>query len=277
MSELSTAITLSGGASIPRFGYGTFRIEDGDTQAAVETALETGYRLLDTAVGYGNEEGVGRAVAASGLKREEVFLTSKVWEHGYDDVRRNLDESLERLGTDYLDLYLLHWPRPNVDLYVESWQALLDARSEGLIRAAGVSNFTIEHLDRIEAETGAAAELNQVELHPYFAQPELRAYHAEHLIATESWGPLALRGGALFDEPALQAVAAAHDRTPAQVALRWNLQRGNVVIPKSVTPDRIRENWAVLDFALTDEDLAAIDALDTGVRQGGDPLVVGND
>lgn len=276
MSELSTSINLTGGAAIPRFGYGTFKIEEGDAQAAVETALETGYRLIDTAVGYGNEAGVGRALAASGLQREEVFLTSKVWDHGYDDVRRNLEESLERLGTAYLDLYLLHWPRPGLDKYVESWQALLDARAEGLIRAAGVSNFTIEHLDRIETETGAAAEINQVELHPYFSQPELRAYHAEHLIATESWGPLALRGGGLFDEPAVKAAAEAHGRTPAQVALRWNLQRGNVVIPKSETPSRIRENWETLDFTLTDDELAAIDALDTGKRQGGDPEVVGN-
>ncbi|MQM24781.1 aldo/keto reductase [Glycomyces albidus] len=276
MSEPITSIKLSGGAAIPRFGYGTFKIDDGDVQAAVETALETGYRLVDTAVGYGNETGVGRAVAASGLKRDEVFLTSKTWDHGYDDVRRNLEESLERLGTEYLDLYLLHWPRPGLGKYVESWQALLDAREEGLIRAAGVSNFTIEHLDRIETETGAAAEINQVELHPYFSQPELRAYHAEHLIATESWGPLALRGGGLFDEPAVKAAAAAHERTPAQVALRWNLQRGNVVIPKSETPSRIRENWETLDFTLTDEELAAIDALDTGERQGGDPAVVGN-
>jgi diketogulonate reductase-like aldo/keto reductase len=274
MSELSSTITLSGGAEIPRYGYGTFKIDDDRAQAAVETALATGYRLVDTAVGYHNEVGVGRAVAAAGLKREALFLTSKTWDHGYDEVRRNLRESLERLGTDYLDLYLLHWPRPEVDKYVESFQALLDARTEGLIRSAGVSNFTIEHLTRVEAETGSAPELNQVELHPFFSQPELRAYHDEHAIATESWGPLALRGGGLFDEPAVQAVAEAHGRTPAQVALRWNLQRGNVVIPKSETPERIRENWAVLDFTLTEDDLARIDALDTGDRQGGDPLEV---
>lgn len=274
MSELSSTITLSGGAAIPRYGYGTFKIDDDRAQAAVETALATGYRLVDTAVGYQNEVGVGRAIAASGLKREEVFLTSKTWDHGYDEVRRNLQESLERLGTDHLDLYLLHWPRPEVDKYVESFQALLDARAEGLIRSAGVSNFTIEHLDRVETETGAAPELNQVELHPYFSQPALRAYHDEHAIATESWGPLALRGGGLFDEPAVQAVAEAHGRTPAQVVLRWNLQRRNVVIPKSETPERIRENWEVLDFALTAEDLAQIDALETGDRQGGDPLEV---
>jgi diketogulonate reductase-like aldo/keto reductase len=271
MSELSSTITLSSGAEIPRYGYGTFKIDDDKAQAAVETALETGYRLVDTAVGYHNEVGVGRAIAASGLKREEVFLTSKTWDHGYDEVRRNLSESLERLGTDYLDLYLLHWPRPAVDKYVESFQALLDARAEGLIRAAGVSNFTIEHLSRVEEETGSTPELNQVELHPYFSQPELRAYHDEHAIATESWGPLALRGGGLFDEPAVQEVAEAHGRTPAQVVLRWNLQRRNVVIPKSETPERIRENWEVLDFALTNEDLAKIDALDKGIRQGGDP------
>ncbi|THV28959.1 aldo/keto reductase [Glycomyces paridis] len=276
MTRLSTAITLSSGVEIPRYGYGTFRIDDDGAQAAVETALATGYRLVDTAVGYGNEVGVGRAVAASGLARDEVFLTSKVWEHGYDDVKRNLQESLERLGTDHLDLYLLHWPRPGVDKYVESWQALLDARAEGLIRSAGVSNFTVEHLARVEAETGAAPELNQVELHPYFSQPDLRVYHAEHAIATESWGPLGLRGGDLFDEPAVTAAAEAHGRTAAQVILRWNLQRGNVVIPKSVTPDRIRENWEVLDFELSQADLDAIDALDTGERQGGDPLEVGN-
>jgi len=275
MSELSTAITMSGGAEIPRYGYGTFRIEDGtDVRSAVATALETGYRLIDTAVGYHNEDGVGRAIAESGVARGDIFLTSKTWDHGYDEVRRNLEESLERLGTDYLDLYLLHWPRPQVDLYVESWRALLDARSEGLLRSAGVSNFTIEHLSRCETETGTAPEINQVELHPYFSQPELRAWHDEHHVITESWGPLGLRAGDLFDEPAVKAVAEAHGRTPAQVVLRWNLQRGNVVIPKSVTPERIRENWQVLDFALTDKDLAEIDALDTGKRQGGDPLAV---
>jgi 2,5-diketo-D-gluconate reductase A len=275
MTELSTAISMSGGAQIPRYGYGTFRIDDGsDVRAGVETALETGYRLLDTAVGYNNETGVGQAIKVSGVARSDIFLTSKTWEHGYDAVRRNLNESLERLGTDYLDLYLLHWPRPQVDLYVESWQALLDARSEGLLRSAGVSNFTIEHLARCEAETGTAPELNQVELHPYFSQPELRAWHDEHGVVTESWGPLGLRAGGLFDEPAVKAVAEAHGRTPAQVVLRWNLQRGNVVIPKSVTPERIRENWEVLDFTLTDKDLAEIDALDTGRRQGGDPLEV---
>jgi diketogulonate reductase-like aldo/keto reductase len=275
MSELSTTITLSGGAEIPRYGYGTFRIEDGsDVTAAVETALETGYRLIDTAVGYHNEAGVGRAIKASGVARGDIFLTSKTWDHGYDEVRRNLEESLQRLGTDYLDLYLLHWPRPQVDRYVESWRALLDARAEGLLRSAGVSNFTVEHLARCEAETGTAPEINQVELHPYFSQPELRAWHDEHGVVTESWGPLGLRAGGLFDEPAVKAVADAHGRTPAQVVLRWNLQRGNVVIPKSVTPDRIRENWQVLDFALTEKDLAEIDALDTGARQGGDPLEV---
>ncbi|HEY1095543.1 MAG TPA: aldo/keto reductase, partial [Glycomyces sp.] len=239
MSELSTTITMSGGAEIPRYGYGTFRIEDGsDVRSAVATALEVGYRLVDTAVGYHNEAGVGQAVKESGIARGDIFLTSKTWDHGYDDVRRNLEESLERLGTDYLDLYLLHWPRPQVDKYVESWRALLDARSEGLLRSAGVSNFTIDHLARCEAETGTAPEINQVELHPYFSQPELRAWHAEHGVVTESWGPLGLRAGGLFDEPAVKAVADAHGRTPAQVVLRWNLQRGNVVIPKSVTPDR---------------------------------------
>lgn len=265
---------LSSGVAIPRYGYGTFKIDDDGAQAAVETALETGYRLIDTAVGYQNEVGVGRAIA-TGAKREEVFLTSKVWDHGHEDVRRNLQESLERLNTEYLDLYLLHWPRPSVDKYVESWQALLDARSEGLIRAAGVSNFLPEHLDRLEDETGALPELNQVELHPYFSQPELRDYHNEHAIATESWGPLGLRSGSLFEEPVVQVIAEAHGRTPAQVVLRWNLQRGNVVIPKSVTPERIRENWQVLDFELTPSDLSQIDTLDTGERQGGDPLTVG--
>lgn len=274
MSELSTTITLSGGAEIPRYGYGTFRIDDAEVAAAVTAALDTGYRLIDTAVGYRNEVGVGRAIDGSGLEREEVFLTSKVWDHGYDEVRRNLEESLERLGTDYLDLYLLHWPRPEVDRYVESWRALVDARSEGLIRSAGVSNFTVEHLTRVQAETGSVPEVNQVELHPYFSQPELRAYHEEHGVVTESWGPLGLRGEGLFEEPAVRAVAEAQGRTPAQVVLRWNLQRGNVVIPKSVTPARIRENWEVLDFALTGAELASIDALDTGRRQGGDPATV---
>jgi 2,5-diketo-D-gluconate reductase A len=273
MADHNATITLSDGKSMPRIGYGTWRIGDDDAQAAVEAALAIGYRSLDTAEMYRNEVGVGRAIIASGLDRQSLFLTSKVWNdhHGYDSARVALDESLERLGTDYLDLYLIHWPDPAQDRYVETWQSLLDARDEGLIRSVGVSNFLPEHLKRLGTETGELPAVNQVELHPYFNQANLREWHAEHGVVTESWGPLGQRTGALFDEPALRAIAEAHEKTVPQVVLRWHLQHDCVVIPKSSNPERMRDNFAVFDFGLTDEEMARIDALDTGRRQGFHP------
>ncbi|HLU29675.1 MAG TPA: aldo/keto reductase [Glycomyces sp.] len=273
MTDLSAPIELSDGVSMPRIGYGTYKVGDEDARRAVETALSLGYRLVDTAEMYGNEAGVGAAIAASGLPREQIFLTSKLWNdhHGRGPARAALEASLERLGVDYLDLFMIHWPSPKQGLYVETFQALLEAREEGLIRSAGVSNFLPEHLERVHEATGVWPSVNQVELHPYFGQPELRAWHAERGITTESWGPLGQRAGSVLHERAVVEAATAHEKTAAQVILRWHLQRGCVVIPKSARAERIAENFAVHDFALTEAELARIDALDTGERQGIDP------
>jgi 2,5-diketo-D-gluconate reductase A len=273
MTDLSAPIELNDGIAMPRIGYGTYKVGDDEAQQAVEAALATGYRLIDTAEMYGNEVGVGRAVAASGVPREEVFLTTKVWNdhHGAGPARAALEASLERLGTDYLDLYLIHWPSPKQGLYAETFQALLKARDEGLIRSAGVSNFLPGHLEAVREATGVYPSVNQVELHPYFNQSELRAWQAERGIATESWGPLGQRTGSVLAEPAVTAAAGAHGKTPGQVVIRWHLQNGCVVIPKSSKASRIAENFDVFDFALSDDEMAAIDALETGVRQGIDP------
>ncbi|WP_205323681.1 aldo/keto reductase [Glycomyces sp. YM15] len=273
MTDLSAPIGLNDGIAMPRIGYGTYKVGDDEAQQAVEAALATGYRLIDTAEMYGNEVGVGRAVAASGLPREEVFLTTKVWNdhHGAEAARAALEASLERLGTDYIDLYLIHWPSPKQGLYPETFKALLKARDEGLIRSAGVSNFLPKHLDKVREATGVYPSVNQVELHPYFNQPELRAWHAERGIATESWGPLGQRTGSVLAEPAVTAAAAAHGKSPGQVVIRWHLQHGCIVIPKSSKQTRIAENFHVFDFALSDDEMAAIDALETGRRQGIDP------
>jgi 2,5-diketo-D-gluconate reductase A len=273
MTDLREPVKLNDGVLMPRIGYGTYKVGDDEAQEAVTTALAHGYRLIDTAEMYGNEVGVGRAVAAAGVPREEVFLTTKLWidHHGAAAARAALEASLERLGTDYLDLYLIHWPSPRQGLYPETFEALLKAREEGLIRSAGVSNFLPEHLERVHEATGEWPSVNQVELHPYFNQPALRAWHAERGIATESWGPLGQRTGSVLAEPAVTAAAEAHGKTPGQVVIRWHLQNGCIVIPKSSKADRIAENVAVFDFALTEDEMDAIDALETGERQGIDP------
>jgi len=273
MTDLSAPIELNDGVRMPRIGYGTYKVGDNEAQQAVETALATGYRLIDTAEMYGNEVGVGRAIAASGVPRDEVFLTTKVWNdhHGAEAARAALEASLERLGTDYLDLYLIHWPSPKQGLYPETFQALLKAREDGLIRSAGVSNFLPKHLEKVREATGVYPSVNQVELHPYFNQAELRAWHAERGIATESWGPLGQRTGSVLREPPVTAAAEAHGKSPGQVVIRWHLQHGCVVIPKSAKASRIAENFDVFDFALTGDEMAAIDALETGRRQGIDP------
>ncbi|MCC3761705.1 aldo/keto reductase [Glycomyces sp. TRM65418] len=273
MTDLRAPVQLNDGVAMPRIGYGTYKVGDDEAQEAVATALETGYRLIDTAEMYGNEVGVGRAIAASGVPREEVFLTTKVWNdhHGADAARAALEASLERLGTDYLDLYLIHWPSPKQGLYPETFAALLKAREEGLIRSAGVSNFLPEHLERVFEETETWPSVNQVELHPYFNQPELRAWQAERGIATESWGPLGQRTGSVLEEPAVTAAAEAHGKSPGQVVIRWHLQNGCIVIPKSSKASRIAENFDVFDFALTEAEMEAIDDLETGRRQGIDP------
>jgi 2,5-diketo-D-gluconate reductase A len=267
-------LTLNDGRHIPQLGFGVFKVPDDETQRAVEVALETGYRSIDTAAFYRNERGVGAALQASGLPRDELFITSKVWNdaHGKDNARASFENSLELLGLDRLDLFLIHWPVPAQDLYVETWQALIDLRDEGLISSVGVSNFEPAHLDRIIAETGVVPAVNQVELHPYLAQATVREYDTAHDIRTEAWSPLA-KGGELLAEPVLAEIGARHGKTPAQTVIRWHLQLGNVVIPKSVTPARVRENLDVFDFVLSDAELDAINALDRGHRTGPDPNV----
>ena len=267
-------LSLSTGPSsieIPQLGFGVWQVPDEQAPAAILTALEVGYRSLDTARIYGNEEGVGRALAQTEVARNDIFLTTKVWndDHGYDATLRAFEESAKRLGTE-IDLYLIHWPVPAKDAYVDTWRALLQLRADGRIRAAGVCNFQQPHLQRLIDETGEAPAINQIELHPYLQQSSLRAFHARTGILTEAWSPLA-RGGAVLEDPTIANLAAKHSRSPAQVILRWHLQLGNVVIPKSVTPSRIAENFDVFGFELDAHDLAAIAALDAEGRTGPDP------
>jgi 2,5-diketo-D-gluconate reductase A len=262
-------IALNNGVSMPQLGFGVWRISGDETEQVVGQALDVGYRSIDTAAMYGNEDGVGRAVRASGLPREDVFVTSKLWNdsHGYDAALKAFDDSQRRLGFDYVDLYLIHWPVPSQDRYVETFRALTRLADEGRVRAVGVSNFEPEHLRRVIDEVGVTPAVNQVELHPYLQQAELRAFHAEHGIVTEGWRPLA-HGGELLAHPTIAGIADKHRRTPAQVVLRWHLQLGNVVIPKSATPSRIRENFEVLDFGIDDDDMAAMAELDRDGRLG---------
>jgi 2,5-diketo-D-gluconate reductase A len=259
------------GATMPQVGFGVFQVPDDETARAVSLALEAGYRSIDTAAVYGNEAGVGRALAAAGLPRDEVFVTSKLWIDAMarDAVRPALERSLELLGLDRLDLYLVHWPAPGRGRYVEAWEQLVAAREAGLVGEIGVSNFQPAHLDAIVAATGVTPVVNQVELHPALQQRELRAAHAARGIVTEAWSPLAQ--GAVLDDAAITRVAAAHGVTPAQVVLRWHLQQGTVVIPKSVTPARIAANLDLFGFELADDDMAAVDALDRDGRTGPHP------
>ena len=266
-------VTLHDGAEMPQLGFGTWQIPEEETQERVEEALAVGYRHFDTAAVYGNEAGVGAAIAATGVRREDVFVTTKLWnsDQGYEAALRGFDKSLERLGTGSVDLYLIHWPQPGKDLFLETWRAFERIKEEGGARSIGVSNFRIEDLERLAAEATQQPTVNQVELHPRFQQAELRAWHADHEIATEAWSPLAQ--GDLLTDGTIETVAAHHDRTPAQVILRWHLQVGNVVIPKSVTPERIRQNYELFDFELSEDDMAALERLDTGARIGDDPGV----
>jgi 2,5-diketo-D-gluconate reductase A len=266
-------ITLNDGHTIPQLGFGVFKVDPGETERIVSDALEAGYRHIDTAAVYRNEEGVGRAIAASGIPREDLFVTTKLWnsEQGTDSARAALATSLETLGLDHVDLYLIHWPRPDLDRYVASWQTLEELRGEGLTRSIGVSNFHRPHLERLLAETDTVPAVNQIELHPAFAQRELRSFGEGHGIRTEAWGPLGQGKYDLFGEQAVQAAAAAHGATPAQVVIRWHLQHGIIVFPKSSTRERIAENIDVFDFELTADEVAAIDALDRGLRVGADP------
>jgi 2,5-diketo-D-gluconate reductase A len=265
-------IKLNNGVQIPQFGFGVFQIPSDETVEAVRTALDAGYRHIDTAQMYGNEAEVGRAIAESGVARDEIFVTTKLDNdsHGYDAALAALDGSLVKLGLDHVDLFLIHWPRPQESRYVETWTALEKLQADGKARAVGVSNFTIEHLEELAARTDTVPAVNQIELHPQFPQAELRAYHAEHGIATEAWSPIG-QGGDLLEDERLVELARRHGRSAAQIVLRWHIQLGNIVFPKSVTPDRVRENIDVFDFALSDDDMAVVDGLDTGTRKGPDP------
>lgn len=267
----SPLLPLNDGRAIPQLGLGVYKIGDDEAARAVAVALEAGYRHVDTATLYGNERGVGQGIRASGIPREQVFVTTKVWndDHGFDETLEAFDRSLDLLGTDYVDLYLVHWPVPSRDRYVDTYRALERIRQEGRARSIGVSNFAIEHLERLLDETEVVPVINQVELHPRLPQDELRAFDAAQGILTQAWSPLAR--GRLLEEPVLADIAAKHGVSPAQVVLRWHVQLGVVVIPKSVTPERIRANLDVFGFELDADDLAGIRTLATGERTGRDP------
>jgi 2,5-diketo-D-gluconate reductase A len=264
-------VTADNGVEIPQLGLGVWQIEDGVVPDVVSAAFEAGYRHIDTAALYRNESGVGRAIAASALPREELFVTTKVWnnDQGYDATLRACDASLSRLGLEYVDLYLIHWPAPRQDRYVDTWRALEKLYADGRARSIGVSNFRVAHLRRLFDETDLRPVVNQIELHPALPQDELRAFHAENDILTEAWSPLAQ--GALLEDDRIAKLAAKHGRTPAQIVLRWHLQLGNIVIPKTRTISRLAENIDVFGFELDNDDMAVIADLDTFTRTGPDP------
>jgi len=264
-------VALRDGEQIPQLGFGVFQVPPAQTTEVVLEALQAGYRHIDTAAAYGNEAAVGQAVRAAALERSEVFITTKCFndDQGYDKARRACDASLKRLDMEHIDLYLIHWPVPAHDLYVDTWRAFIELREEGLVRSIGVSNFQPEHLERIIAETGHTPAINQVELHPYLQQPGLRREHEQLGIVTEAWSPLAQ--GEVLDDPVITRIAEEHSRTPGQVVIRWHLQLGNVVIPKSVTPARIGQNFDVFGFSLSEQEMADIEQLDAGRRTGPDP------
>ncbi|MFF2632891.1 aldo/keto reductase [Microbacterium sp. NPDC058021] len=266
-------LTLNDGHTIPQLGFGVFKVDPAETERIVTDALEVGYRHIDTAAVYGNEEGVGRAIAASGISRDELFVTTKLWnaDQGTQSAYDALATSLDKLGLDRVDLYLIHWPRPDLDRYAESWRALEQLRDRGLTRSIGVSNFHRSHLERILAESDTVPAVDQIELHPAFAQRELRAFTEPLGIRTEAWGPLGQGKYDLFGEQAIAGAAAAHGVTPAQVVIRWHLQQDIIVFPKSNSRARMAENFDVFGFELSAAEMAAIDGLDRGQRVGADP------
>jgi 2,5-diketo-D-gluconate reductase A len=266
-------ITFHDGNSIPQVGLGVWQTPNDTAVTAVKAALSTGYRHIDTAAIYENEQGVGEGIRASGVNRAEIFLTTKLWnsEQGYDSTLKAFDASLKLLGTDYVDLYLIHWPAPNRGQFADTWKAFIQLQKEGRARSIGVSNFYPEHLQRLIDETGITPVINQIELHPDFPQAEARAYHDKHRIVTQSWSPLGQ--GTLLENPVVAGVAAKHGRTPAQIIIRWHIDNGLVVIPKSVTPSRIEENFKVFDFKLDDADRKTLAGLEKdGKRIGPDPM-----
>lgn len=265
------SVTLNDGNSIPAVGLGVWQTPPADTERAVGTALRAGYRHVDTAAAYGNEVETGRAIAASGVPREDVYLVTKLWnaDHGYDSTLAAFDTSVGRLGVDYLDLYLIHWPVPELNAYVDTFKAFAHLRDQGRISSIGVSNFEPEHLGMLVDATGIVPAVNQIELHPLLPQVELREVHAQLGIATEAWSPLGQ--GSLLDNSIITAIAADHGKTAAQVLIRWHIQLGNILIPKSVTPERIVSNFDVFDFDLSENDMTSISSLDDGTRLGPDP------
>jgi 2,5-diketo-D-gluconate reductase A len=264
-------VTLNDGNTIPQLGFGVFKVDPDKTSRVVRDAFEVGYRHIDTAKIYGNEEGVGHAVKASGIDRDELFITTKLWnaDQGYESGLEAFEKSLGRLQLDYVDLYLIHWPAPANDNYVEAWKALEKIRESGRAKSIGVSNFTVEHLTRLLGETEVVPAVNQIELHPEFQQREITAFGREHGIATEAWSPLAQ--GALLKEPNVQQIADAHGKSLAQVILRWHIQQGNIIFPKSNNRERIEENFNIFDFELSDDEQASITALEKDGRVGGHP------
>jgi methylglyoxal/glyoxal reductase len=272
LKGLQSTTTLHNGVKMPLVGLGVFKVQDGEEVVnSVKSALETGYRSIDTAAVYGNEEGVGKAIAESNVAREELFITTKVWnaDHGYEETLAAFDVSLRKLGLDYLDLYLIHWPLPSQGKYIETWKALEELYKNGRVRAIGVSNFKIHHLEDIIANCEIKPMVNQVEYHPHFNQRELHAFCQKHAIQLEAWSPL-MQGG-LFEEPVIVEIAQKYNKSAAQVIIRWDIQTGVVTIPKSVKPHRIAENADVFDFELSQEDMDKINSLNTDQRMFADP------
>ncbi|MDQ0268500.1 aldo/keto reductase [Cytobacillus purgationiresistens] len=265
-------VTLNNGLKMPQLGFGVWQVEDNEATKAVAKALETGYRSIDTAMIYQNEIGVGKAINDSSVSREELFITTKVWntDHGYENTLRAFDESLERLGLDYVDLYLVHWPTPQFDEYVDTYKALEKLYHDGKVKAIGVCNFHIEHLEKILEQCTVKPVLNQIECHPFLAQNDLKDFCAKHDIFVEAWSPLQ-QGGEVLQLESIQTIAHTHNKTAAQVVLRWHLQNNTIVIPKSVTPARIEENFEVFDFELSAEEMEQINQLNRDERKGPDP------
>ncbi|RKQ95729.1 diketogulonate reductase-like aldo/keto reductase [Kushneria sinocarnis] len=268
-------LPLSDGHRIPQLGLGTWKLPPEETAQAVQTAFDFGYRHIDTAAIYGNEAGVGRAIARSEPAREQLFITTKLWndQQGYDATLTAFDKSMTRLGLAYLDLYLIHWPCPARDQFVDTWRAFIRLQQEGRIRSIGVSNFREQDIERLGNETGVLPAINQIELHPMLPQPLLRQFHQRHDIATEAWSPLA-QGSELLKDERLAAISVRHDRTPAQIILRWHIELGSIVIPKSATPARMRENTGIFDFELSDDEMALMGRLAQGRRLGEEPEMV---
>ncbi|EPN9509528.1 2,5-didehydrogluconate reductase DkgA [Cronobacter sakazakii] len=264
-------IKLHDGNLMPQLGLGVWQATNEDVVTAIHKALEVGYRSIDTAAAYKNEQGVGDALKSAGVARDELFITTKLWNDGQKRPREALEESLEKLQLDYVDLYLMHWPVPAIDRYVEAWKGMIELQQEGLIKSIGVCNFNVEHLQRIIDETGVTPVINQIELHPLLQQRQLHAWNATHKIQTESWSPLAQGGEGVFDQKIIRELADKYGKTPAQIVIRWHLDSGLVVIPKSVTPTRIAENFNVWDFRLDKDELSEIAKLDQGKRLGPDP------